>query len=74
MRRRRGRVGMALLGILGLLVLSLSPALGQFISEESVFEGPVPRAECGPGSRPETALQGEVTIADRESGRSAQGY
>ncbi|MDQ3945846.1 MAG: hypothetical protein M3357_11975 [Actinomycetota bacterium] len=39
-----------------------------------VFEGPVPRAQCGPGSRPETALQGEVTIADRESGRSSQGY
>jgi hypothetical protein len=39
------------------------------------FQGPVPKAECGPGSHPETGkLQGEVTIADRESGRSAQGY
>ena len=39
------------------------------------FQGPVPRAECGPGSVPETGnLQGEVTIADRESGRSAQPY
>jgi len=39
------------------------------------FQGPVPRADCGPGSVLETGrLQGEVTIADRESGRSAQPY
>ncbi|HZQ80139.1 MAG TPA: hypothetical protein VFE55_22635 [Acidimicrobiia bacterium] len=39
------------------------------------FQGPVPKAECGPGSQPESGqLDGEVTVADRESGRSAQGY
>jgi hypothetical protein len=39
------------------------------------FQGPVPRADCGPGSDPETgSLQGQVTVADRESGRSAEGY
>jgi hypothetical protein len=39
------------------------------------FQGPVPRAECGPGSVPETGqFQGEVTTADRDSGRSAKGY
>jgi hypothetical protein len=38
-------------------------------------QGPVPRASCGPGSNPETGpVQGEVTIADRESGRSSLGY
>ena len=31
-------------------------------------------AECGPGSRPETGLQGQVPMADRDSGRSAEGY
>jgi len=34
----------------------------------------VPRPHCGPGSLPETGLQGEVPIADQFSGRSLQGY
>ncbi len=39
-----------------------------------VFEGPVARADCGPGSVPETDLQGRVSMEDRISGRSQQGY
>ncbi|MFD6159789.1 LVIVD repeat-containing protein [Nocardia sp. NPDC060256] len=34
----------------------------------------VPRADCGPGSLPENGMQGDVTAADRDSGRSTQGY
>lgn len=33
-----------------------------------------PRATCGPGSRPETDLQGRVTEEDHQSGRAAEGF
>jgi hypothetical protein len=36
--------------------------------------GPTPRATCGPGSLPETDLQGRIPPADVASGRAAQGY
>lgn len=44
------------------------------VEPKAEFEGPVAQAACGPGSAPETALQGQVSKADRASGRSAQGY
>ncbi len=34
----------------------------------------IPRAVCGPGSAPETGVQGQIPRADRASGRSARGY
>ena len=34
----------------------------------------VPRADCGPGSRPETSIQGRVPLADYTSGRADRGY
>jgi hypothetical protein len=36
--------------------------------------GPTPKAICGPGSRPETGLQGRVSRAEHESGRAAEGF
>ncbi|WP_232676914.1 LVIVD repeat-containing protein [Nocardioides sp. R-C-SC26] len=33
-----------------------------------------PPATCGPGSLPETGMQGRVPTADHESGRAARGY
>ncbi|MBH0779844.1 hypothetical protein IT779_26580 [Nocardia sp. NEAU-351] len=32
------------------------------------------RATCAPGSSPETGLQGDVPVADRDNGRSTKGY
>ncbi len=34
----------------------------------------VPSADCGPGSRPETSIQGRVPLADYKSGRADRGY
>jgi hypothetical protein len=50
---------------------------GQYPNGETpgTYQGPVARADCGPGSRPETGrYQGEVPVGDRDSGRSSQGY
>ena len=33
-----------------------------------------PKAVCGPGSRPETGMQGRVSRAEVDSGRAGQGY
>jgi hypothetical protein len=33
-----------------------------------------PKAVCGPGSRPETGLQGRVSPEDHQSGRAAEGF
>jgi hypothetical protein len=35
---------------------------------------PTPKAQCGPGSHPETGTQGRVPRSEVESGRAAQGY
>lgn len=35
---------------------------------------PLAKAVCGPGSRPETGMQGRVSAEDHESGRADEGY
>src|SRR5438105_5264002 len=42
-------------------------------SDPPVDPGPTPRAQCGPGSKPETGAQGRAPAADFASGRAAQG-
>jgi hypothetical protein len=42
-------------------------------AEPAVDPGPTPKAQCGPGSKPETT-QGRVPAADFANGRAAQGY
>jgi hypothetical protein len=43
-------------------------------AQNDVYPGPTPKADCGPGSNPETGLQGQVSQQDFASGRAAEGY
>lgn len=61
-------VGLGTLG-LGAALSSLTQAAVAAPSTASV-----PKAQCGPGSHPETGLQGRVSLADIQSGRAAEGY
>ena len=58
-----------------LLCTSIALAAGPGRDKRAVpFTGPVPKAQCGPGDRPESGLQGETTIEERFSGDSELGY
>ena len=50
--------------------------LGRYPSGDTpaTFQGPVPRAACGPGSKPEVDIQGRVPVSERKSGASSKGY
>lgn len=43
-------------------------------AQNAIYPGPTPRAACGPGSNPETGLQGQVSNEDFSSGRASKGY
>lgn len=43
-------------------------------ADGSDFPAATPRAHCGPGSLPETGVQGRVPSSDYDSGRAAHGY
>lgn len=65
------RLALALLTSV-LVVTGALSAVGDTTSAET--GPPVAVAQCGPGSRPETGLQGRVPAEDHASGRAAQGY
>lgn len=62
-----------LLAALGIAALAV-PVLAAAPFRDEPPLTPTPQAECGPGSRPETGLQGRVSTEDHESGRAADGF
>lgn len=60
---------------LGLLATGMSAiSLASSSAQDEAHTEQVPAARCGPGSRPETDIQGRVPLRDRLSGRSQRGY
>jgi hypothetical protein len=57
-----------------LLTLGAGWAAGGSFGATDPEPAAVPSADCGPGSLPETSIQGRVPKADYESGRAAEGY
>ena len=61
------------IAVLGLVATVLG--VGNLMSATgSSFPAPTPEADCGPGSRPETDIQGRVPASDYDSGRAERGY
>ncbi len=56
------------------VVAILISACGDSESTPVGFQGATGKADCGPGSRPETSLQGRVSQEDHDNGRAAEGY
>jgi hypothetical protein len=71
--RRRCAAAALALALAAAAASTLGPATAATSDDQAT--GAVPRpAACGAQDKPETALQGQVPLADRESGRSKQGY
>ncbi|MCU1448061.1 MAG: hypothetical protein JWP02_231 [Acidimicrobiales bacterium] len=60
-------------GSAGVGVAHMGPARAA-ADPPAVDPGPTPRAQCGPGSKPETSAQGRAPAADFKNGRAAKGY
>lgn len=71
---RTPRTSLALVSI-ALLTLPVAAGLQSSAgAQESLPLRAVPEATCGPGSLPETDLQGRIPPADVDSGRAGKGY
>lgn len=73
--RTRPRAALArLLTVLGVVTLGATLLTSTSHAEGDVSLAATPRADCGPGSRPETSIQGRVPARDYKTGRAQKGY
>jgi hypothetical protein len=70
----RGRLAGAALLVTAAVGLATAPLAFAPPAFAAGSETGIRAADCGPGSQPETGLQGQIPRRDRDSGRSAQGY
>lgn len=76
-RSVRAVVGAAAIALLLPVVSDAAPQSdnsGVVIESQEVGRSVAAPADCGPGSRPETGMQGDVPAVDRDNGRSTEGY
>src|SRR4051812_44128854 len=74
-RRTSIRAALRLVVVASLcLGLGVTWSLTNSSSADEAGRVPVPAAVCGPGSLPETSIQGRVPASDYQSGRYLQGY
>src|SRR5215470_19298048 len=67
--KRRTALAAVLSGIaLSSIVAADAQQKARNIADQEYFFAPVPKAVCGPGDKPETDLQGQVSAALRASG------
>ena len=69
----RARV-VRLLAVLAVVALGATLMTSASDAAGDVSLAAVPRADCGPGSRPETSIQGRVPARDYSTGRAQKGY
>ena len=62
--------------LIAAVVLGACSGRSQPAGQQAVVDAPAttPKAVCGPGSRPETGMQGRVSAEEHDSGRAAEGY
>jgi hypothetical protein len=74
MRRSALPLTLALAGLTGVVACNNNSGAPDTAVVPVVSVAHTPKASCGPGSKPETDLQGRVTQADHDSGRAAEGF
>ena len=73
MRRKSGRVT----SLAAIAAIALTPLIGgavPVVAADIPAPPPTPRAECGPGSRPEPDVQGRAPLSEYESGSAQKGF
>jgi hypothetical protein len=73
-RHRPRAAALRLLAVTGVIALGATLLSTASNAEGEPSLAAVPRADCGPGSRPETSIQGRVPAKDYETGRARRGY